>query len=95
MAFLALWILFDQRDGLASGLAEIVLLTILFTALSMMTGFVIGSWKGFSVQERLTLVIEYSGRNLGIDCDLLVAANPSNSGGGLPCDADTSEWDHP
>ncbi len=60
------WVLYDQAQGLKAGLGEVFLISVLFTAFAMFTGYLVGRWCGLDANDRLTLITEYSGRNLGV-----------------------------
>lgn len=59
-------ILYDQRGLLREASAEIALLALLFSAGAMAIGWTIGWVAGLSVDDRFTLLLEFTARNLAI-----------------------------
>ena len=63
---LLVWILIDQRERFADELGPVLQVCALFTLSAMLAGFAIGWLAGLEARDRLTLVSEFSSRNLGI-----------------------------
>ncbi len=71
---LVIWILYDQRARLASELGQALLVAVLFTVLAMLCGLAVGWLARLAVRDRLTLICEFSSRNLGIAILIAVSA---------------------
>lgn len=59
-------VLIEQRDGLAAAVGNALPTAIAFCLLTMTAGFLLGLLARLSSQDRFTLLIEFSTRNVGL-----------------------------
>lgn len=66
LAGLVSLVLIDQRDGLVTAIGEALPVASAFCLSTMTAGFLLGALARLSSQDRFTLLIEFSTRNVGL-----------------------------
>ncbi len=66
LASLVSLVLLDQRNGLLAAVGDALPTALAFCLLALTAGFILGALARLSSQDRFTLLIEFSTRNVGL-----------------------------